>query len=90
ARLGLAPGPVWRPRGCAACRGTGYRGRSAVLQVMPMSEALCAAVLRRADAGALHALAEAEGMPGLRAAALRKVQAGITSLDEVMRVMGGG
>jgi general secretion pathway protein E len=95
ARLGLARlvggGRVLlhRPRGCPACGGTGYRGRTAVLQVMPLSTPLREAVLRRADAGTLHALAEAEGMPSLKEAAQRKALAGLTSLEEVLRVVGG-
>ena len=94
-RLGLprlaGGGPIrlHRPRGCPACGGTGYRGRGAVLQLMPFSPALRDAVLRRADAGTLHELAEAEGMPSLREAARRKALAGVTSLEEVMRVVGG-
>jgi general secretion pathway protein E len=95
-RLGLAPlasggGPIrlYGPRGCSACGGTGYRGRSAVLQLMNFSPALREAVLRRADSGTLHALAEAEGMASLREAAHRKALAGITSLEEVLRVVGG-
>ncbi len=96
-RLGLrrladeGGGPIrlHRPGGCPACGGTGYRGRGAVLQVMPFSPALRDAVLRRADAGTLHELAEAEGMPSLRDAARRKALAGVTSLEEVMRVVGG-
>ncbi|WP_343897534.1 GspE/PulE family protein, partial [Craurococcus roseus] len=95
-RLGLARlaggcGPIRlnRPRGCGACGGTGYRGRGAVLQVMPFSPRLRDAVLRRADAGTLHDLAASEGMASLREAALRKALAGATSLEEVMRVVGG-
>ena len=94
-RLGLprlqGSGPIrlHRARGCEACGGTGYRGRGAVLQVMPFSPALRDAVLRRADAGTLHDLAASEGMASLRDAALRKALAGATSLEEVMRVVGG-
>jgi general secretion pathway protein E len=88
--LGLAAGTrLHRPRGCAACGGTGWRGRRALVQVMPMGPALRDAVLQRADATAIAALAAAEGVPSLMQAGLRLALAGETSVEEVLRVAGG-
>ncbi|WP_254453747.1 GspE/PulE family protein [Siccirubricoccus sp. G192] len=94
-RLGLARraghgGPITlhRPRGCPACGGTGYRGRTAVLQIMTLDPALRELVLRRADAGTLGESAAAAGMPSLLEAAQRKALAGTTSIEEVLRVVG--
>ncbi|MGG5812524.1 GspE/PulE family protein [Falsiroseomonas sp. CW058] len=87
---GLAAGTrLHRPRGCAACGGTGWRGRRALVQVMPMSAALRDCVLRRADANAIAAQAAADGMPTLVEAGLRLARAGETSVEEVLRVAGG-
>ncbi|MBO1075023.1 type II/IV secretion system protein [Roseomonas marmotae] len=91
ARLSPGPRPIllYRPQGCGSCGGTGYRGRTTVMQVMNLSPALRGLVLRRADAGTLAEAAAAEGMPSLQEAGLRKALAGITSVEEVMRVVGG-
>jgi general secretion pathway protein E len=97
-RLGLArlraggadrPITLFRPRGCPHCSGTGFRGRTAVLQAMMVSPALRDLVLRRSDAGTLAAQAAAEGMPTLVEAGLRKALAGVTSVEEVLRVASG-
>jgi general secretion pathway protein E len=95
-RLGLSrlvagadPILLYRPQGCVACGGTGYRGRTTVLQVMNISPALRNLILRRSDAGNLAELAASEGMPALQEAGLRKALAGTTSLEEVIRVVGG-
>lgn len=95
ARLGLArlaagaPIRLHRPRGCGHCGGSGYRGRTTILQTMLVDEAVRALVLRRADAGALAAAAMQAGMPSLRETGLRKALAGETSVEEVLRVAGG-
>jgi general secretion pathway protein E len=89
-RFGLAAGTrLHRPRGCAACGGTGWRGRRALVQVMPMTNALREMVLARADAGAIAARAAEAGMPTLFEAGLMLVRDGETSLEEVLRVAGG-
>ncbi|MCR0983630.1 GspE/PulE family protein [Roseomonas populi] len=95
-RLGLdriaGGGPILlhRPGGCPACGDTGYRGRTTVLQIMNVSPGLRDLVLRRADAGSLGVMAEREGMLSLQAAGLAKALAGITTVEEVLRVAGGG
>lgn len=74
---------VYKPRGCSACH-KGFRGRTGLFQVMPVSKALQALILEEAGTLALEAQARREGVRSLREAGLRKVIAGETSLDEVL------
>ncbi len=78
--------PVYRAVGCSHCRGSGYSGRTGVHELLVVDDALRRAILDGADAGALHAQAMAAGMHSLYDDGLRKVAAGQTSLDEVLRV----
>jgi general secretion pathway protein E len=71
--------------GCPACRGTGYRGRAALYELMMMNEATRASVHPTLDGARLRREAVAEGMQPLRVAGLAKVAQGITSLEEVLR-----
>jgi general secretion pathway protein E len=73
-------------RGCEACAGTGYRGRSGIFELLPVTEAVKELVLSRADAGTLRAKAVAEGMRPLREDGWEKVRRGITTVEEVLRV----
>ncbi|HZT88528.1 MAG TPA: GspE/PulE family protein [Stellaceae bacterium] len=86
----LAPdgAAFYRARGCAACAGTGYHGRTAVAELLVFDDRLRQGVLSRADANELTAAARAAGMIDLRSDGLAKAAAGITSLEEVMRVTG--
>jgi len=73
-------------RGCEACAGTGFRGRSAIFELLPVTEGLKELVLSRADAGTLRAKAVGEGMRLLREDGWEKVRRGITTIEEVLRV----
>lgn len=78
-----------RPRGCDACRQTGYRGRIAVAELLELeSPQVAEAVLRGADAGQLRSLAQEAGMQPLLQRAKRLVAEGATSVGEVVRVFG--
>jgi general secretion pathway protein E len=77
---------VMRGAGCAACRGTGFRGRTGIYELMMMDAEIRAELLRRPDADALRTLAVAHGMRPLRADGWRQVAAGVTTPEEVMRV----
>jgi general secretion pathway protein E len=72
--------------GCGACRGTGYRGRTGIYELVMMDDALRAELLRRPDAEALRRLAIRQGMRPLRADGWRQVAAGVTTPEEVLRV----
>ena len=74
---------VYAPVGCSACH-KGFRGRTGLFQVMPVSTALQALILQDASSLELSRQARQEGLSSLREAGLRKVLAGVTSLDEVL------
>ncbi len=74
---------VYTPVGCAHCH-KGFKGRTGIFQVMPVSEEMQALVLQEAGNQALSQQARREGITSLREAGLRKVLAGVTSLDEVL------
>ncbi|MDR2852329.1 MAG: type IV-A pilus assembly ATPase PilB [Burkholderiaceae bacterium] len=73
----------YRPVGCKACY-DGYKGRIGIYQVMPVSEAIQAIILRDGSALEIARQAQAEGVRTLRQSGLRKVMQGLTSLEEVM------
>ena len=81
-----APTQLWRPVGCRSCANTGYRGRIALHEVMPVSEEIERLTVERASAHEVQRAAIAEGMDMLRIDGLRKAVAGETSLAEVLRV----
>jgi type IV pilus assembly protein PilB len=73
--------------GCESCRGTGYRGRVGLYEVMEMNEDLVRLHLESAPAESLRAVAIASGMRTLRRDGLDKVAMGVTTLNEVARVV---
>ena len=79
---------VYMPRGCSACH-KGFRGRTGIFQVMPVSTAMQELILEEAGILALNHQAQLEGVRSLREAGLRKVIAGETSLDEVLATTRG-
>jgi type IV pilus assembly protein PilB len=81
-----APSELWRAVGCRSCAGTGYRGRIALHEVMPVSEEIERLTVERASAHDIQRAAVAEGMEILRIDGLRKAAAGETTLAEVLRV----
>ena len=72
--------------GCPACAGTGYRGRVALYEVMPMSDELREQILGGVSALELKRTAIAGGMKTLRQSGLTKAAAGMTTIEEVLRV----
>jgi type IV pilus assembly protein PilB len=80
------PSVLWKPDGCRSCSSTGYRGRIALHEVMPVSEEIEKMAVKRASAHDVRLAALAEGMRDLRADGLSKVAAGQTSMQEIMRV----
>jgi type IV pilus assembly protein PilB len=75
---------LFGPGGCDRCKGTGYKGRVGIYQVMPISEAMQRLILTGASALDLAAQAKLEGVKDLRESGLLKVKQGMTSLDEVL------
>jgi general secretion pathway protein E len=80
---------VSRGRGCVRCRGTGYRGREGVFEVLPFTESMKSITTQHAELSAIQALARKEGMVTLRENALLKLLEGKTTYQEVLRVTWG-
>ncbi len=72
--------------GCQRCRGTGYRGRLALYEVMIVSERLRESMLSGNHTGVLKRIAIEEGMESLRMAGIQKILAGQTTIEEVLAV----
>jgi general secretion pathway protein E len=83
-RLGLER--VWKGEGCDECRGTGYRGRTGVYELVVMDNDLRLEVQRRRGSEELRAMAIAKGMRTLLEDGARAVRAGVTTVDEILRV----
>jgi len=73
-------------KGCKSCRSTGYKGRSAIFEVLLLTDRLRNMILAKAPATQLKQAAVEEGMKTLRDDGIQKAIAGLTTLDEVMRV----
>ena len=78
----------WAPKGCSACNGTGYRGRTAIHEVLIPDDGVRKAVSESAKALAVYRAALAAGMRPMLLDGVRKAAEGITSLREVLRVSG--
>ena len=75
-----------RGRGCGRCNGTGYRGRTGIYELMVLDDALRERISAREPAERLRAAAIAAGMVPLRDAGWQRAAAGVTTLEEVLRV----
>ena len=80
---------IFGPVGCPKCHGSGYKGRGAMMEVLPISPKIRALIEKGGDAELLKVLALQEGMVTLKEAGMRKVRAGITSLQAAFEVTGG-
>jgi type II secretory ATPase GspE/PulE/Tfp pilus assembly ATPase PilB-like protein len=83
-RFGLIGATVFGPRGCAACRQTGFRSRIGIFEFLPITEEIVTSIYERRSSDEIRRLAN---RPTLLDDGLRKVRAGVTTLDEVLRVM---
>lgn len=72
--------------GCDACNHTGYRGRSAIHELLDMSDSIREMIIDRRPGSEIRRQAEKEGLSSLRESAVRKVFAGVTTLYEINRV----
>jgi type IV pilus assembly protein PilB len=75
---------LYGPGGCDRCKGSGFKGRVGIYQVMPISEAMQRLIMSGANSLDLARQAKAEGVKDLRESGLLKVKQGVTSLDEVL------
>jgi type IV pilus assembly protein PilB len=77
---------LFKGAGCRTCSNTGYKGRIALYEVMPFSEPLKELVLQGASTTEVKTEAIRQGMKSLRMSGIEKLQAGITTVEEVLRV----
>jgi type IV pilus assembly protein PilB len=75
---------LYGPEGCERCKGTGFKGRVGIYQVMPMGDTMQRLVMSGATSIDLAEQAQREGVKNLRESGLLKVKQGMTSLDEVL------
>jgi type IV pilus assembly protein PilB len=80
------PEALYRPVGCRNCANTGYRGRIALHEVMPISAEIESLTIRRASSNEIREVAVHQGMYDLRSDGLAKAAGGLTSVREVLRV----
>ena len=80
---------VFGPGGCPKCHNSGYKGRGAFMEVLPISSAVRALIEKGGNVDRLKQIALEEGMVTLKEAGMRKVRAGITSLEGAFEVTGG-
>jgi len=81
------PETLFKAKGCKKCGKTGYRGRMGVHEVLLLSEEISRLTVEEATAEKIKAVAVAEGMLTLRQDGLEKVRAGVTSVEEIVRVI---
>ncbi|HEY8174796.1 MAG TPA: GspE/PulE family protein [Gemmatimonadaceae bacterium] len=82
-RFGLEDAALFGPRGCTTCRSTGYRGRLGIFEILPMSPDIVTSIYERTPPEQIQ---RDSGRPTLLQDGIRKVRAGITTLDEILRV----
>jgi general secretion pathway protein E len=81
-----ADAPIFRGRGCDECRGTGYRGRTAIYELFAITEDVRSLMLRRSSAREIRRHAVEAGMITLRLDGWLKAREGITTIEEILRV----
>ena len=81
--------PIFKAVGCPKCNNTGYKGRGAVMEVLPVDDEIRQAILKSLNSAQLRELAISKGMVPLKEAGLQRVRDGITSLDAALEVTGG-
>ena len=82
-RISTASWQTYAPVGCDKCKGTGYKGRVGIYQVMPISDEMRLLIMRNGNALDIAEQAKKEGVRDLRQSGLIKVKLGVTSLEEI-------
>ena len=78
---------LYRPVGCGKCNNTGYKGRVGLYEIMPMSEKIEQLTVDRASADDIRKVAIEEGLRTLKDDGFEKIKMGLTSIEEIMRVV---
>ena len=79
---------VWEGKGCDECRGTGYKGRTGIFEVLEFTERLKAQITEQVDMAKIYEIAKADGMVSLRELAIQKMLEGQTTFREIVSVTG--
>jgi type II secretory ATPase GspE/PulE/Tfp pilus assembly ATPase PilB-like protein len=87
---GDAPILAWRATGCEKCRGTGYSGRTAIYELITMTDAVRGALVEEAGESAIAEAAARGGMVSMLENGVDKIARGETTLEEVLRVTSTG
>jgi general secretion pathway protein E len=85
-RFGIDIPILKKAKGCSECRFTGYKGRTAIQELMVVSDAIRKLILQRDDASNIRRQAVTEGLKSLRDSAVEKLLNGSTSLEEIIRM----
>ncbi|HCE68840.1 MAG: type II secretion system protein GspE [Geobacteraceae bacterium GWC2_55_20] len=80
------PEKLYRGKGCERCFGLGTLGRTAIYEILPIDQELCSMIIRRCHSGEIKEYAVNRGMKTLRDDGLARAAAGITTIEEVLRV----
>ena len=83
-------GQFYDPVGCPKCAGIGFKGRGALMEILMVNNAIRDLILKSASSNALAEQAISDGMMTLRMIGIEKIKQGISSLEEILRVTGGG
>jgi type IV pilus assembly protein PilB len=78
--------PLYEGIGCFECGGTGFRGRSAIQELLDLSERIRELILDKRPASEIRRMAQKDGMTFLRDSAIEKIRAGVTTLKEINKV----
>lgn len=78
---------VYKPKGCITCNNTGYKGREAVFEFLTVTEEMKKMILDRSNGAEIKALAVSQGMHTLKDEGIFKVMHGVTSIEELLRVI---
>lgn len=77
---------LYKPIGCPNCKGTGYRGRTAIYELLPVDDELRPLITQNSDSNAIRQNAQKRGFTSMRVQGAEAALLGVTSLEEVMRV----
>jgi len=80
----------YKGKGCDHCRGTGYRGRSGIFELMTVTDEIRDLILKERPAHEIEQLAMSQGMVSLRQDAIQKVTQGVTTIEEALTKVYGG
>lgn len=81
--------PIYKAVGCPKCNGSGYKGRGAIMEVLPVTEHIKELIMKGGTSGEIREAAMAGGMLTLKQVGLQKVKEGVTSLEAAMEITGG-